>query len=53
MMKLSNALIRFNKKADGADFLSEDRSSIEKDVNICSTRRYSHSMSKVYEKIDL
>ena len=26
---------------------------IEKDVNICSTRRYSHSMSKVYEKCDL
>lgn len=26
---------------------------VQKDVNVCSTRRYSHSMNKVYEKCDL
>ena len=53
MIKLNNALIRFNRNSDGSNFLELDRSIIERDVNICSTRRYSHSMSKVYDKIDL
>lgn len=26
-----------------------DKKSIESDITICSTRRFSHSMSKVYE----
>lgn len=53
MIKLYNTLVRFDKSEKCENFLQQDISIVKKDVNICSTRRYSHSMSKVYEKCDL
>ena len=53
MMKLHHWLVRFEKSVECEHFLLLDRSTIKKEINICTTRRYSHSMSKIYEKIDL
>lgn len=53
MMTLHSTLIRFNRDIECSDFLELDRSIIENDVNLCSTRRYSHSMNKIYENCDL
>ena len=53
MMRLYNALVRFDSPATCEHFLVADQSIIKRNVNLCTTRRYSHSMSKVYEKCDL
>jgi len=31
-------------------FLQNDRSKAQKEVTVASTKRYSHSISKIYEK---
>lgn len=57
MNKMYNELIRFEDDWRNLEKYSSDNIPdqiyIENQVNICSTRRFSHSMSQVYEKSDL
>lgn len=52
MSQLYNDLIRFGKNYS-SDFLIEDRFVAQKSVSVCSTKRYSHSINKVYERCEL
>ena len=52
-MELYNKLVRFDKPENCENFLLLDRFITEKEVNICSMRRYSFAMNKIYDKCEL
>lgn len=56
-MTLFKELVRFDSAWDDLSFYenynSVDQSFISKEVKFCTTRRYSHSMNRIYEKCDL
>ena len=57
MNRMYNELIRFEDDWRNFDKYSSsitpDQNYIQSQVNICTTRRFSHSISQTYEKIDL
>ena len=56
-MTLFRELVRFDNSWESATFYQDyntaDQGFISKEISFCTTRRYSHSMSKIYEKCDL
>lgn len=57
LMTLFKELVRFDRAWDELPFYENyntiDQSFIAQQISFCTTRRYSHSMSKIYEKCDL
>lgn len=56
-MTLFRELVRFDNSWDSLSYYENyntiDQGFISKEISFCTTRRYSHSMSKIYEKCDL
>jgi hypothetical protein len=56
-MTLFKELVRFENSWDLLSYYESyntlDQSFIAEQINFCTTRRYSHSMSKIYENCDL
>jgi hypothetical protein len=56
-MTLFRELVRFDNSWESATFYQDyntvDQGFISKEISFCTTRRYSHSMSKIYEQCDL
>ena len=50
MNQLDRDLVRFNTTVTGERFLWADRAAAAKEVTLCTSRRYSHAISSVYEQ---